>query len=514
MPTSFKKTAAMLAAPAIAVLFHLQAQAGTFNYGNIAVLQEGDGVTALSTASSPVAILEFTPAGSLVQTISIPSSGGNRLVQSSVSASEGFLMRSVNSSNLTFVGYDAPLAVPNVPGTAAAVTNRVVGQVDLNGNFTRPTVSGVAFNGANIRSSATDGTNFWTAGTSSPASVAGGEGVWYSPTGGSWVQLTTASAVNARVVRIFNGKLYYSTAGAVSTFPTALPTAAATPTATGIASSSIYDFAINPAGNVAYVCDDGSAIGGLQKWTNNGTTWVKAFNFFATNGLTAGCRGLAVDFSGVNPVIFATTADASTKVIEITDTSALTAITNTTDRAVTVAVAGANFAYRGVALAPGINTAGAPVFTGISPATITNAVGSTAAFAATANGATPFSYFWYKEIPGASTNLIASATNEFLTFPSAALTDTASYQVVISNATTFTVTSSVVSLTITAAPASISGIAPVGITNQCRHLRGLHGDRGRQSAVDLFLVQGNRHHHERHFQRDHRNLDPHRHTGR
>ena len=386
---SLHQLAAVLALPAMSILFNPQAQAAPFIPGNVVVLQEDDGSVPTSTAASPVFLLEFLPstAGQTlpVQTITIPTNGASRLTQSSGSSSEGFITRSLNTSNVTFVGYDAPVGIANVPGSVNTTsgTNRCVGQVDFNGSYTRTAVSTNAYSGSNIRSSVTDGTNYWMAGTASPTTT---EGIWYSPNGMAPVQVTT-NLVNARVVRIFNGKLYYSVAGSISSI-SSLPTGA-TPTnqliLTGITSSSIYDFAINPAGTVAYVCDDTSATAGaIQKWTNNGTSFVKAFNFSATNGLTAGCRGLAVDFSGANPVIYATTADTATKVIEITDTSAPGAITNVTDVATTLAIAPANTAFRGVALAPpSTSTSTAPSISGISPSSTTNSVGGTAVFTLT-----------------------------------------------------------------------------------------------------------------------------------
>ena len=113
-----------------------------------------------------------------------------------------------------------------------------------------------------------------------------------------------------------------------------------------------YDFAISPAGTVAYVADDTSVATSIQKWTFNGSTWSQKFTFSTANGLTAGCRGLAVDFSGANPVLYATTADSATKLIKITDTSAFADTSDTADQATTLATAPALTAFSGVALAP------------------------------------------------------------------------------------------------------------------------------------------------------------------
>lgn len=446
--------------------------AAPFIPGNIVVLQEDDGSVPTSTAASPVFLLELLPskAGQTlpVQSIAIPTNGANRLVQSSSSASEGFLTLSVNASNVTFVGYDSPVGVANVPGTPAT-TNRVWGQVDFNGNFTRGASGGTtAYGGSNIRASVSDGTNnFWMSGT---ATTAANGGIWYSANGGAWSEIVAAGG-NFRVTRIFGGKLYYDSSTTLSAF-TGIPTTTATATATGITGTSIYDFAINPAGTVAYVCDDSSlaTVGGIAKWTNNGGAWGKAFTFgftnnTASNNFTAGCRSIAVDFSGVNPVIYATTADTLTKIITITDTSVLGATSNSTDQATILAIApNGNFAYRGVALAPPSSSAGtAPTITGISPTNASVSLGGTNIFTLVGSAGYPTaSNLWYK-ISGGTTNLISGATASTLTFTNAQLSNSASYFAILTNASG-SATSSVVALTVTASP-TISGISPTGITN-------------------------------------------------
>ena len=59
-----------------------------------------------------------------------------------------------------------------------------------------------------------------------------------------------------------------------------------------------------------------------------------------------------MDFSGPNPVLYAATADSLTKLIKITDTSAFTDTSDNADQAIILATATANYAFKGVALAP------------------------------------------------------------------------------------------------------------------------------------------------------------------
>ena len=171
-----------------------------------------------------------------------------------------------------------------------------------------------------------------------------------------------------------------------------------------------------------------------------------------------------MDFSGTYPVIYATTADAATKVIRITDTSAFTAGSDSADQATVLAIAGSNKAFRGVALAPpSASTGTAPSLTGISPANTTNSAGTSVTFTLTGGVGYPAaSNFWYK-ISGGTTNLISTATGSALTLASLASTDTASYFAILTN-TSGSATSSVASLTVIPGYPNITGISPASIT--------------------------------------------------
>ena len=103
--------------------------------------------------------------------------------------------------------------------------------------------------------------------------------------------------------------------------------------------------------NVAYIADDSAAVGvgGIEKWTYNGTTWSQAYilrDANLTTGLTY--RGLAgeLDASTGLVTLFASTSDGL-KLQQVTDTGA--ASTFTTLASLTTAD---NRVFRGVALAP------------------------------------------------------------------------------------------------------------------------------------------------------------------
>ncbi len=466
----------LLASLLLCGLIAIGARAAAFTFGNVIVTQFGDGSAALSSAATPVFVLEYLPSAanqaSPVQTITIPatSGAGNRLTVAGSSTSEGFITRSTNASIVTFTGYDADAGTTGIASTTASTVNRIVGQLDSSGNFTRTASgSGTAFSGSNIRSAVSDGVNYWIAGT---ASSAANGGVWYSASGGTPSEIIAAGG-NLRVARIFNGTLYYSTGSGthgIYAF-SGIPTATATATIIIADSGSPYDFAINPADTVAYVADDSGLTsgGGIQKWTFNGSTWSQKFTL--TNGMTAGCRGLAVDFSGPNPVLYATTADSATKLIAITDTSAFGDISDTADQATILATAPANTAFRGVTLAPTTT----PVMIS-QPSDVINAlVGTTINLTATATGGQPLGYQWYytnsaKKLADGSSGYggtISGSTNAILTLTSVATAQTGGYQVVITNANG-AITSRVAQVSIVTAPVPPTidaNISPIGSTN-------------------------------------------------
>jgi hypothetical protein len=160
---------------------------------------------------------------------------------------------------------------------------------------------------------------------------------------------------NLRCVRIFNNQLYVSSGAAnpgigVHSVGTGLPTNGTQTTiqliTVGGASPSPYQFEFNPGLTVAYVADDRNNAAGGIKYTNNGVAWSSNYTLPTIATANVGARGLAVDWSGENPVIYATTAEANTnRLIRIVDT-------NSAATAATLAMAPTNTAFRSLAFAP------------------------------------------------------------------------------------------------------------------------------------------------------------------
>ncbi|HXF10103.1 MAG TPA: CotH kinase family protein, partial [Desulfuromonadaceae bacterium] len=308
--------------------------------GNLVVLRVGDGAETLGSHGNSVFLDQFTTNGTLVNTITIPNNDTNSLLISGSASSEGALNRSPDGRLLTFSGYRLPLtnaaALPtSLANTNAVIAPRALGAVDLTGAYTIVALTTNQYSQNNIRAGATDGRgNYWGAG--------GNSGTFYFGTGPTnTVQTNVANTIDIQVI---GGTLFFSTQKITNGIWKISGSTAALVFKTG-GSSAPYAFAFNPTLTMAYIADDtATGKGGVQRWDFNGSSWAMSYAF---SGITnVGARGLTADFSGPNPILYATTAEATTnRLVSITDTGAASAVT-------TLATAGVNQVFRGVALAP------------------------------------------------------------------------------------------------------------------------------------------------------------------
>ena len=316
-----------------------------FTAGNILVMKLGTGAAALSSSGTPV-FVEERSSTALVQTITIPTTGANRMVVNGSSAAEGQMTRTQDGSAVVFAGYDAAAGTPSINGTASATVARVISTLGLNaGTFARQSSSSTLFSAQNFRSATANGTDFW--------GVGGAGGVNYFGTGTAGSVSTTSN--NNRVVAVQNGQLYISTGSgtagvyAVGTgTPTATGTTSTIVFATGTGSSP-YAFQFSADGNTCYVADDRTTTaGGIQKWTKSAGVWSLAYTISV--GSATGARGLAVDFyAGAQPRIYAVITNAAgTGVVYLNDNGTATPTVNTLATATTAS----NTAYRSLAFAP------------------------------------------------------------------------------------------------------------------------------------------------------------------
>ena len=315
---------------------------------NLVVLRIGDGAQTIANTGNSIAFDQITRNAAYVNSISVPDSGPSALIQTGTSGTEGMLMNSMDKRLLTFCGFNTNHPyTSNVANSQSTNIQRAVATIDSSGAINFFTC-GTNFNSEAIRSATTDGTNnFWVASS--------GTGTRYFGPGGATAQLQ-ADILNTRVMQIFNGDLYFSTASGadfgIHKF-SGLPTNTATRTLflpTGTTNSFPYDFALSPSGTVAYVTDDGQKGGtlpnipGIIKWTydSGSALWISNYTLIANTG----CRSIAVDFDANPPVVFVTTTESSnTRLLAIADTGANAAPT-------VLATAGANQWFKGVKFGP------------------------------------------------------------------------------------------------------------------------------------------------------------------
>lgn len=308
-----------------------------FTLGNLVVVN----INSTNSAS----LIEYSNSGSLVQTFNIPSTGTEALTISYTATSEGALSRTSSGYYLGLVGYRT--------GTNGSATDRVIGRVNnfgvINAKSIIPNSEG--YTGNNIRAAVfnDDGSRFWTSGTGTGGGIR--TNIFESTSGSTQVSTTIT---NTRAINVFNNQLYVSsstgTFQGISTVGNGIPINTGNtitllsgfPTTTAGA----YGFAINSANTIAYVADDrASAFGGIQKWTFNGSVWTLSYTL-GTGVTNIGARGLTVDWSGGNPIVYATTAEASlNRIIKIEDTGVSSLPT-------TLATSATNNIFRGIAFAP------------------------------------------------------------------------------------------------------------------------------------------------------------------
>lgn len=313
-----------------------------------------------------------------------------------------------------------------------------------------------------------DGTNFWGTGNFAGTSEELDGTLFYNPNVGSQPFEVQNYVQAAAEVRIIGGTLYavlkgsspgqaagvYNfvnpETGAVVPLPydpnVANPYNPPEPAFTnlvinwGLTYQNIANFDMDPAGTVAYGADQTY---GIVKFTNNAGTWVQAPYYFGTTnlGTTAqtsgnqGCFGICVDFSGTNPVIYATTMENGyptpntaaghqnqNRIIKIVDTG-VNPGTNMVAQTLAIAATTNEF-FGGIDFTPDLS----PLIT-TNPVDYGTIVGGSATFNIGVQSVYALSYQWLQN----GTNLV-SQTNASLTLNSLDTTyNNDVYQCVVTN---------------------------------------------------------------------------------
>ena len=386
------------------LFFTYACYAGNFTPGNLVVVRLGTGSAALSSAATAVFLDEYSPAGTLVQSVALPTavSGNNHsLTLSGTATSEGSLTLSVNGQLLTMAGYDAAPGLASV--ASDSTTNRTIAVVGANTTINTSTgiVAGSAYKKNNIRGAVTnDGTAFWCSGAGSGTSG----GSWYLPSGAftsSPVDISSTIS-STRAINIFGGQLYASSSSStfhgVNSIGTGLPVISSQ-TSVNLAgmpgadtASSAYGFYFfdmdpnTPGVDVVYVCDDRTAAsGGILKYSLVGGSWVPNGNISSQQGLRgvtgyATCKGVQLYISGTGGVYSLKDTTGYNHTISGTLNQLITPSTNTI--------------IRGIAFAPG-TTPPANLQASLVPTNIScNGAANGGIVNTVSGGTTPYSYLW------------------------------------------------------------------------------------------------------------------------
>jgi hypothetical protein len=345
----------------------VQAQAvKPFTVGNYVVVRIGNGSVALTNASTATYLVEYSPTGTLVQEVSLPTTnvGANFALNESGSAtSDANLTRSADGRFLLLTGYSSPIGTASVTNTAAATTNRVIGRIAADGTINTTTRINDAFDANNIRAAASlDGSSFYAVGANG--------GVRYLPLGnsGPTTAISTGNPTNLRTINFFGGKLYVgassSSSFGVMQVGTGTPTAAnqaltllpGFPTSTGPSSFGFFctdQSSAVPGIDVIYVADDRVSTsgttpngGGIQKWSLVAGNWTLNGTIASA---TAAVRGLTGKVMGSTVTLVASGAGG---LYTIDDTAGYNAAPTTAVLPTAFATAPTNTVFRGVALSP------------------------------------------------------------------------------------------------------------------------------------------------------------------
>ncbi len=332
-----------------------------FTAGNVVVYRVGDGAAAMTSGAATAVFLdEYTPTGSLVQAVGLPTadSGSNQqLTSNSTATTEGFLTLSTDGRFLIVPGYDAAPGTASVSSSSSATISRVIGRVGAGGAIDTSTTT-TSFSGGNIRgATSTNGTDLWASGANT--------GLVYTTLGATDAgTVVSTTLTNLRAVSIFDGQLYISTQFGSSIRIGSVGTG--TPTTSGQTITNIPGgptsgafngfFFADLSGSVAgvdtlYVADESDST--IQKYALVSGSWTARGTVVATSVL-----GLTGVVSGTTVTLFGTTGGSGTSgggtLYKFTDATGYNA--NVSGTVMSLATAAANTAFRGVAFAPQVGT--------------------------------------------------------------------------------------------------------------------------------------------------------------
>ena len=365
--------------------------AEAFTPGNVVVCRIGTGSASLTSDATPVFLDEFTPDGTYVSTVAMPTaaSGSNSMLTlSGTSAAECQITLSADGRYIIVPGYEQ---FPGASGVSNSMGRRVFARVDGLGTVDTTTTTS-SFGSSAVRSATSlDGSGIWAVGS--------GGGVFHFPFGSFTPAATTVSnsVATNRSVRIFGGQLFTSSSAGsyrIGTVGTGTPTGTGNtmtaipgyPTGDAAVGFFLADLDSGVAGlDTLYVSDEGTGTGrsggGVKKfslvagaWSYNGTFPARvspAIPATIFSGLTG-----AVTSPGTVTLFATRGINQGNLLVKFVDSTGYNVAPTATPALLSTAAT--NTVYRGVVLSPVL-----PV---TSPTVVTTAAADLTSSTATING--------------------------------------------------------------------------------------------------------------------------------
>ncbi len=331
-----------------------------FTPGNIVVYRVGDGTIPFANGLAfKVYLDEYTPSGTLVQSILMPNTGQNKITMAARSTNYntgGLLTLSSDGKYLIIPGYDADLGTD----VAAGPSPRSIGVVDFNGTLRSVTVIPDLTAKHSLSAASDNGNNLW---------MIDGSNVEYCHAGDNSTT-TIATGISAHAVNITQGQLYVSNGSGstvlIGTVGTGLPVTAGQ-TETNLPGypfdpdSNPYQFAFAdldpnvPGADVLYVADQYAFNEGIHKYSLVNGTWVSNGAVGASLDLYT---GLTLKVSANTVTIFATRRGNNSvislggQLVSLVDNSGYNGTLTGTPTVLANAAVTSRIGFRGVALVP------------------------------------------------------------------------------------------------------------------------------------------------------------------
>ncbi|MGD9722530.1 MAG: beta strand repeat-containing protein [Pirellulales bacterium] len=368
-----------------------------FTPGNLAVIRIGDGADPLLFEATEAFIDEYTPGGTLVQSIPFDTAGAERFGLTGGGFTDGGLTRTDDGQYLVAAGYRSSPGDANPASANAAVTPRVVARIGTDGDIDATTqltdsYSTITFRGV----TSDDGTRFWLSGSSGSMANPTGGVRYVGGFGGSQTSVDIGEQVfdNMREILVLDGNLYTASGAgtpghAVYQIGSGLPTSGPQPYNEIIPESpplleqfnAFFLADLDPAVagfDTLYAVDSNSGVSSIDKWSKVGSTWTQNGAGIATPGGFQSAFGLTGYVQGNTVNLYMTTTSsggaAPSTIFALTDTSGYNAANNGS-LTTPIVTASVDTVFKNIALVPSL--AAAVTTSGGSASYTENAAAST-----------------------------------------------------------------------------------------------------------------------------------------